>query len=69
MLCFIQAFMIINALVGYRAYLYHILIALLLCALIATEAGLIESAASASIVIRFFQKLNKIPMAKNASLS
>ncbi|WP_196514313.1 helix-turn-helix domain-containing protein [Nostoc sp. WHI] len=37
--------------------------------LIATEAGLIESAASASIVIRFFQKLNKIPMAKNASLS
>jgi hypothetical protein len=35
--------------------------------LITTEAGLIESAASASIVIRFFQKLNKIPMAKNAS--
>lgn len=34
-----------------------------------TEAGLIESAASASVVIRFFQKLNKIPMAKNASLS
>ncbi|AUB35498.1 hypothetical protein COO91_01378 [Nostoc flagelliforme CCNUN1] len=33
------------------------------------EAGLIESAAFALIVIRFFQKLNKIPMAKNASLS
>jgi hypothetical protein len=28
--------------------------------LITTEAGLIESAASASIVIQFFQKLNKI---------
>jgi galactokinase len=36
---------------------------------VTTEAGLIESAASASIVIRFFQKLNKIPMAKNASLN
>ncbi|WP_414753412.1 hypothetical protein [Anabaena sp. CCY 9910] len=35
--------------------------------LITIEAA--DSIRSASIVIRFFQKLNKIPMAKNASLN